>query len=135
MTDTDRDELANDYARTPWSEILERHDWKRCPCDPSRGEKWEPPGRTTGHTPGAAYTREYGSLYVFTTSTEFEARRPYTKFEAYAVLNHGNDQKAAEAALRRKGFGVFRQRDGDGNQIVQCRGKDSSRKYSYTWPG
>ncbi len=129
MSDTDRDELENDYTRTPWSEILEPHYWERRPCDPSRGELWEPPGRTTGHTPGAAYTSEHGSLYVFTTSTEFEARRPYSKFEAYAVLNHGGDEDAADAALRRDGFGVFRERDGDGNQIVQCKGK-----YSYTWP-
>ena len=58
--------------------------------------------------------------------TEFAARTPYSKFEAYALLNHGGDEDAAAAALYRKGFGVFRGRDRDGNQIVRCG------KYSYT---
>ena len=134
MSDSRIDEpvdLADDYAaRTTWADILERHGWE-CLRSDSRGDLWEPPCRNiavTGHTPGAAYTREHGCLYVFTTSTEFEARAPYSKFGAYALLNHGGDEDAAAAALYRQGFGVFRGRDTYGNQIVRCG------KYSYTWP-
>ena len=133
MTDTRIDEpvdIANDYAaRTTWAEILERHG---CEClrSDSRGDLWEPPGRNTaatGHTPGAARTREHRCLYVFTTSTQFTARAPYSKFEAYTLLNHAGNRHATAAALYRQGFGVFRGRDRDGNQIVRCG------KYSYTW--
>lgn len=135
MTDTDKDEppilaIRDDYARTKWAEILKPHGWV-CLRSDSRGELWEPPNRdtrTTGHTPGSAYTREHGFLYVFTTSTEFEARTEYSKFDAYAILNHSGDMQAASKALYGQGFGVFRERDINGNQIVQCG------KYSYIWP-
>jgi hypothetical protein len=131
MTGTGRGEpidLENDYAaRTTWAEILEG--WKFMRRD-SGGEHWDPPGRdirATGHTPGVAVLREHGPLTVFAPSTEFEARRPYSKFEARAVLNHGGDKDAAREALHSQGFGVFRERDIHGNQIVRCG------KYSYTW--
>jgi hypothetical protein len=138
MTNTDKDKFAaiandedfrNNYAfHTSWAEILEPHGWRRLPSD-KRGEHWEPPGRTGGHTPGAALTREHGPLTVFTTSTKFEARKPYSKFDAYAVLNHDGDRRAAAEALHsQEEFGVFRERDINGNQIVRCG------KYSYTWP-
>jgi hypothetical protein len=122
--------FLNDYARTPWAEILEPHGWV-CLRSDSRGEWWEPSGRdtsTTGHTRGAAYTREHGYLYVYTTSTVFEPETGYSKFDAYAILNHHGDMEAAARALYSQGFGVFRERDINGNQIVRCG------KYSYTWP-
>jgi hypothetical protein len=137
MTNNDKDKFAtiahnddfrNDYAfRTTWAEILEPHGWVRLRSD-TRGELWEPLGRSGDHTPGAALTREYGPLTVFTTSTEFDAMTPYSKFDAYAVLNHDGDRGAAAEALHSQGFGVFRKRDINGNQIVRCG------KYSYTWP-
>ena len=136
MTNTDKDKFTtmaydddfrNDYAFcTTWAEILEPHGWIRLRSD-TRGALWEPPGRSGYHTPGAALTREYGPLTVFTTSTEFEAGTPYCKFDAYAVLNHDGDTRAAAEALHGQGFGVFRERDSDGNQIVRCG------RYSYTW--
>jgi hypothetical protein len=137
MTNTDKDKFTtiahdddfrNDYAsRTTWAGILEPHGWVLLRSD-IRGDLWEPPGRSGSHTPGAALTREYALLTVFTTSTEFEAGTPYSKFDAYAVLNHGGDRRAAAEALHSQGFGVFRKRDINGNQIVRCG------KYSYTWP-
>jgi hypothetical protein len=137
MTNTDKDMFAtiaadedfrNNYAfSTTWAEILEPHGWVLLRSD-TRGENWEPSGRSGDHAPGAALTREYGPLTVFTTSTDFEARKPYSKFDAYAVLNHHSDGRAAAKALHSQGFGVFRERDISGNQIVRCG------KYSYTWP-
>ncbi|THA31764.1 bifunctional DNA primase/polymerase [Streptomyces sp. A1277] len=44
-------------------------------------------------------------LYVFTTSSEFTAETPYSKFGAYSLLEHGGNHKAAAAELRRRGFG------------------------------
>lgn len=38
-------------------------------------------------------------LYVFSTSTIFEAGRAYSKFAAYAILEHGGEFRAAARAL------------------------------------
>ncbi|MFJ9027594.1 bifunctional DNA primase/polymerase [Streptomyces sp. NPDC102274] len=48
---------------------------------------------------------EHDRLYVFTTSSEFAAETPYSKFGAYAQLHHGGNHKAAAAELRRRGYG------------------------------
>ena len=90
-------------ARADWSEILQGifrplvtrgsttyWGW----ADGARGVK-----ATTGHAADA------DRLYVFTTSSEFAAEVPYSKFGAYALLHHGGDHKAAAAALRRQGYG------------------------------
>jgi hypothetical protein len=122
------EDFRNNYASSAtWAEILEPHDWVHLRSD-ERGAHWEPPGRSGAHTPGAALSHEYSALTVFTTSTEFEAGTPYSKFDAYAVLNHDGDRRAAAEALHGQGFGVFRERDTNENQIVRCG------KYSYTWP-
>ncbi|MEU2077131.1 hypothetical protein [Streptomyces sp. NPDC013489] len=63
-------------------------------ADGARGPK-----ATTGRDSAA------DRLYVFTTSSEFQAEVPYTKFGAYALLRHGGDHRAAAAELRRQGFG------------------------------
>ena len=125
-TIADDEDFRNGYAsRTSWAEILEPHGWVRLGNDPG-DERWEPPGRSGRQTSGAA--RAGRSLIAFTTSTEFEVRRQYSKFDAYALLNHGDDKRAAAEALLSQGLVVFRERDSDGNQIVRCAG------FSYTWP-
>jgi hypothetical protein len=123
------DDFRNDYAfRTTWTDILQPHGWVYLGSD-SHGESWDRPGRTGGRTPRhAALSREYGPLTVFTTSTKLKARTPYSKFDAYAVLNHEGNRRAAARALHNQGFGIKRERDINGNQVVRCG------KYSYTWP-
>lgn len=54
---------------------------------------------TTGRDPAA------DRLFVFTTSSDFLPEVPYSKFGAYALLNHGGNHKEAAAELRRRGFG------------------------------
>ncbi|MFJ8866744.1 DUF927 domain-containing protein [Streptomyces sp. NPDC102473] len=44
-------------------------------------------------------------LYVFATGSEFQAEVPYSKFGAYALLEHNSDHKAAARALALKGYG------------------------------
>ncbi|WP_329615631.1 DUF927 domain-containing protein [Streptomyces brevispora] len=44
-------------------------------------------------------------LYVFATGSEFKAEVPYSKFGAYALLEHNGDHKAAARALALKGYG------------------------------
>src|SRR5690349_9230854 len=108
MTDTDKcdplilandDSFREDYARaTTWAEILEPHGWV-CRSSDSRGEGWSRPGRTRV----AALTREHGCLYVFTISTQFEAEIEYSKFDAYAILNHCGDRQTAAKVLYSRG--------------------------------
>lgn len=43
-------------------------------------------------------------LNVFSTSTEFEPEQSYSKFAAYAILNHGGDFSAAGKALWEQGY-------------------------------
>ena len=65
---------------------------------------WRRPGKdigissTTGRNDG-------DNLFVFTTSTSFEAEKPYSKFAAFAHLNHGGDFSQAAKELRSMGFG------------------------------
>jgi hypothetical protein len=65
---------------------------------------WRRPGKDIGIS--ATTGRNDGdNLFVFTTSTSFEAEKPYSKFAAFAHLNHGGDFSAAAKALRSMGFG------------------------------
>ncbi|WP_227469342.1 hypothetical protein, partial [Actinomyces sp. HMSC065F12] len=54
-------------------------------------------------------------LYVFTTSTSFQPETPYTKFAAYALLNHGGDYQAAARQLAHDGYGTH---DHEGDIII-----------------
>lgn len=89
-------------ARATWSEILEPHGWRHL------GEKgqvgyWRRPDKASGIS---ATTNALGTdrLRVFTTSTTFDATS-YSKFGAYALLDHGGDYRAASEALRGLGYG------------------------------
>ena len=65
---------------------------------------WRRPGKDIGIS--ATTGRNDGdNLFVFTTSTSFEAEKPYSKFAAFAHLNHGGDFSAAAKELRSMGFG------------------------------
>ena len=65
---------------------------------------WRRPGKDIGIS--ATTGRNDGdNLFVFTTSTSFEAEKPYSKFAAFSHLNHGGDFSAAAKELRSMGFG------------------------------
>ena len=89
---------------TTWEEILEGADWKRVY---SRGETtyWRRPGKSEGTS---ATTNHNGSglLHVFSSSTPFPAEKSYTKFAAYAYLNHGGNFSEAARSLRKEGYGA-----------------------------
>jgi hypothetical protein len=89
--------------RTNWADVLEPHGWTRVLASDDV-TYWRRPGKTHGVS---ASTNHQGSdlLWVFTTSTEFDADKSYNKFAAYAVLNHGRDFRAAAAALAAEGYG------------------------------
>lgn len=93
--------------RTDWSDILEPHGWS---LESTRGQErhWTRPGKSTREgasaTTGRANDRD--RLYVFSTSTIFDANACYTKFAAHAVLNFGGDFHSAATDLARRGYGT-----------------------------
>lgn len=92
-------------ARTDWADILAPHGWTALHTHGST-TYWRRPGKDTpGISATTGHARDRDRLYVFSSSTEFQAETPYTKFGAHALLNHAGDHHAAAAALRRQGFG------------------------------
>ena len=109
---------ASDYRpgdlynqRVSWDDVL-------TPRGRQSGEViyWRRPDKDTpGHsaTTGRCKTPRRGDLlYVFSSNAPpFESEKTYSRFEAYAVLNHNGDFKAAAAALARCGFGDATKKD------------------------
>jgi hypothetical protein len=110
---------GNDYAvQTDWADILVPAGWTLVF---TRGtvRYWRRPGKNVG----ISATTGYGDLgldllYIFTTSTEFESERSYSKLGAYAVMHHGGDYSAAVRDLRRQGYGGAAERDSPLTLIV-----------------
>ena len=92
------DRPGDEYnARVTWPEILVPAGWT---------EVYTQDGKTFWRRPGkrdhwSATTNHEGSnyLYVFSSSTEFEAHRGYSPFSAYSLLEHGGDFEAAAREL------------------------------------
>lgn len=90
-------------ARSTWAELLEPRGW-RVVHRHSGVTYWRRPGKNEGIS-ATTGRNDSDNLYVFTTSTEFESERPYSKFAAYALLEHNGDYAAAARALRGEGYG------------------------------
>jgi hypothetical protein len=95
--------IIDSYASaTSWADILMPHGWACRDADPDAdGARWLHPRATSS----CSATLRNGCLFVYSPNTPFdvtEASNPngYTKFRAYAVLNHGGDMKAAARALK-----------------------------------
>ncbi|GAA5143278.1 hypothetical protein GCM10023340_08320 [Nocardioides marinquilinus] len=93
-------------ARTTWDQILTPHGWTKAGSLRPGELAWVRPGKNP--TDGISATtglNDGDNLYVFSTSTEFETDVPYTKFAAYALLEHRGDYSAAARYLRARGYG------------------------------
>lgn len=98
--------------RATWSQILEPHGWT---VSHTRGHEvfWFREGKTArdgSHSASTGYkgTSDKDRLYVWSSSTVFDTEVPYTKFGAYALLNHAGDHVAAARELGRQGYGEQR---------------------------
>jgi putative DNA primase/helicase len=102
-------------ARATWAEILEPHRWV-CVGESGGIKRWRRPGKTTGYSASTGVLSKQGRelLVVFSTNAApFEGvgqnGRPgvsYSKFAAYALLNHRGDFEAAAKALVQLGYGT-----------------------------
>jgi len=96
---------GDDYEqRTTWADILTPHGWTHVHTT-GRTSYWRRPGKDIGISATTGHADDRDRLYVFTTSTDFDAERPYTKFGAYTLLNHGGDHTTAAKTLRTNGYG------------------------------
>ena len=82
------------------------------------GELWRRPGKDEGHSACLQTDPDRERLYVFSTSTEFQATTTgnphgHDSFDCYAVLNHRGDLTAATRALSAVGYGVSDDSDVD----------------------
>jgi hypothetical protein len=90
-------------AATSWHDVLDPHGW-RCNGGDGDGSSWRHPDATA---PSSASVRG-GRLYVYSPNTPFDPTEPgaprgYSRFEAWAVLNHDGDQRAAARHFRTTG--------------------------------
>lgn len=94
-------------VRASWDDVLVPHGWKRTRKNfAGDGSAWTRPGKNQGVSATTGTSSDgVDRLYVFSTSTCFESERPYSKFAALAVLEHGGDLAATAAALRGQGYG------------------------------
>ena len=95
-------------AVAQWPDILEPHGWS---IESVRGETiyWQKPHSTGSEHHATTNHKGSGLLYIFSTSVSvFEPNRGYSKFSAYALLNHQGDfkraSKAAQALLNEQPF-------------------------------
>jgi hypothetical protein len=96
---------GDDYnARTTWDEILLPLGWSKV-YQKGEATVWRRPNKNEGIS---ATTNFNGNdkLFVFSTSTIFEAESSYSKFAAYAHLNTSGDFKQAAQQLRNLGYGA-----------------------------
>jgi hypothetical protein len=82
-------------ANATWEEILAPHEWVNV-----SGNQWRRPGKEAGE--GISATTDHNGvpmLYVFSSAAiPFAQNKGYSKFHAFALLNHGGDFKAAARA-------------------------------------
>lgn len=116
----------NYNARASWAEVLEPEDWTGV-YETDGVTHWRRPGKDIG----TSATTNYGGsdlLYVFSTSTPFEAERSYDKFGAYAVLHHDGDHAAAAKELAglgyHKGDGYSWNDAGNAERLIDRHGAD-----------
>ena len=107
-----RDRPGDDFnARADWADVLEPHGWTRVGVGTDGVEYWRRPGKTERGMSATANYEGSGVFYVFSTSADpFEEQTGYSKFHAYALLNHDGDFGEAAGALAEQGFGRARRR-------------------------
>lgn len=96
---------GDDYNTTiDWTDILTPLGWRHTRTF-GKARGWCRPGKPGPHVSATTGRTPADNLYVFSSSTEFDTEKPYSKFAAYALLHHGGDYAAAASALRAQGYG------------------------------
>jgi hypothetical protein len=142
-----RDGLSpgDDYnQRASWDEILASAGWAAVH---SSGDKtyWRRPGKRSGVSATSGLRSKAGNelFYVFSSNAApFDPSTPYSKFAAYATLNHRGDFSAAASALAAQGYGDRTTATGEGHRPQRSSIKAKVLNMSevepmpvrFTWP-
>jgi hypothetical protein len=98
---------GDDYnSKVTWNQILEPLGWKKVYTNKAGVTSWRRPGKSEGIS---ATTNHAGNdkFYVFSSSTQFESARSYSKFAIYTLVEHQGDFTASARALRSQGYGAL----------------------------
>lgn len=114
---------------TPWKVFNTTHDWgwiQQQLVERGWTVSRESHERVYMLRPGESQQRSSGSiykptsvLYLFTTSSEFEANVPYSPFGVKTQLNYDGDWKAASKDLAALGTGTWNAEDGEFYNITE----------------
>ena len=108
--DADASSPGDDFnQRTTWPALLEPAGWVPV-CQRGEVTYWLRPQKDYGISATTNFA-DSDLLYPFTSSTEFEPETSYSKFAAFALLEHGGDFGRAALALSRRGYGEAAGRD------------------------
>jgi len=103
-TSTDLTKPWDDYnSKTDVTEVLLSYGWTIV-RDSTKYIYLKRPGVTSAEWSGKVF-RDTGLFYVWTTSTEFDAERSYTAFQALAILKFNSDFQEAARFLVAEGYG------------------------------
>lgn len=95
------------YDKTvPWEEVIGPHGWTKAFVRRDGIACWRRPGKDRGISATSGFG-EKDLLYVFSSNADpFDLEHSYSKFGAYALLEHGGDFKLASKTLADQGFGI-----------------------------
>jgi hypothetical protein len=85
-------------AFASWEEILIPHGWKKVGQGYGGTQYWQRPGKKSGIS-GSTDWNDYGLFFCFSTTTDLNTSKGYTKFALYTALNHGGDFNKAAKSL------------------------------------
>ncbi|HEU5375886.1 MAG TPA: bifunctional DNA primase/polymerase [Ktedonobacteraceae bacterium] len=100
-------DLFNQQAS--WEEVLIPHGWQLVRTSGREGY-WRRPGKRGLGISATTNHNGHNLLYVFSSSTVFEVEKGYTKFSAYALLNHNGNFTAAASELAELGYATTKER-------------------------
>lgn len=84
-------------ALATWEQVLMPHGWTKVGHHGDT-QYWRRPGKRDGIS-GSTNWNNYDLFFCFSTSTDINPNKGYTKFSLYAALNHNNDYKEAARSL------------------------------------
>ncbi len=99
---------GDDYnAKVTWEQVLEPLGWKKVYTNKAGVTSWRRPGKSEGIS---ATTNHAGNdkFFCFSSSTQFEPERSYSKFAIFTLVEHQGDFTASARALRGQGYGEAR---------------------------
>lgn len=89
-----------------FEDLLTRNGWRQNNRKSGSRTTWTRPGKDKGIS--GTLTADGQIFTCFTSSTEFDPSRHYTKFAAKSILEHAGDYKACAKALFQQGYGETR---------------------------